>query len=118
VTVLFVGRNPQDVPGYAGGAAGFLLGGAWSAGGSALARRPTGGSQHHPASMALSDGSYREESNKCKEAGGVQDNLSDKEDDNKDINEDKDDNRDNKASDTELVAVAAEEWTQQRCNVQ
>jgi hypothetical protein len=53
VLVLFAGRNPQDVPGYARGAAGFLPGGAMSTGGAALARRPTGGLQRHPASMAL-----------------------------------------------------------------
>jgi hypothetical protein len=59
VLVLFAGRNPQDVPGYAGGAAGFLMGGAKSAGGTASARRPTGGLQRHPAPMALSDSRVR-----------------------------------------------------------
>jgi hypothetical protein len=53
--VLFAGRNPQDVPGYAGGAAGFLPGGATSASGAVSPRRLTGRSQRHPASMALSD---------------------------------------------------------------
>ncbi len=57
--VLFAGRNPQDVPGYAGGTAGFLPGGATSAGSAALARRPTGGSQRHPASKASSDSCMR-----------------------------------------------------------
>ncbi len=61
--------------------------------------------------MALLDKLYREESNKCKEAGGAQDDLSDKEDNNKDINEDKDDNRDDEASNAEPVAAAAEEQT-------
>ncbi len=55
VLVLCAVRNPQDVPGYAGGAASFLPGGATSASGAVSPRRPTGGSQHHPASMALSD---------------------------------------------------------------
>jgi hypothetical protein len=118
VPVLFVGRNPQDVPGYARGTAGYLPGGATSTGGSAPARRPMGGSQCHPASIALLDKSYREESNRCKEAGGAQDNLSDEKEDNEDINEDKDNNRDNKASNAELVAVAAEEQTQRQRNVQ
>jgi hypothetical protein len=48
--------------------------------------------RRQPASMALLDKLYREESNKCKEAGGAQYNLSDEKDDNKDINKDKDDN--------------------------
>ncbi len=43
--------------------------------------------------MAASDESYREESNKCKEAGGAQDDLSDEDD-----NEDKDDGLDNEVS--------------------
>jgi hypothetical protein len=89
----------------------LLPGGAWSAGSSASARKPTGGLQHHPASMALSDELYREESNKCKEAGGAQDDLSNKEDNNEDIDEDKDDNRDDKASNTKFIAAAAEEQT-------
>ncbi len=92
--VLFVGRNLQDIPGYARGAASFLPGGAMSAGSSASARRPMGGSQRHPASMASWDKSYREESNRCKEAGGAQDDLSDKEDNDKDINKDEDDDQD------------------------
>jgi hypothetical protein len=61
--------------------------------------------------MALLNKLYREESNRCKEAGGAQDNLSDKEDGNKDIDEDKDDDRDDEASNAKLVAVAAEERT-------
>jgi hypothetical protein len=96
----------------------FLLGGTTSAGGSASARRPTRGLQCHPASMALSDKLYREESNRCKENGGAQDDLSNEEDNNKDINEDEDNNRNNKASNAKLVAVAAEERTQQQRNVQ
>ena len=48
-------QKSPGILGYAGGAAGFLPGGATSAGGSALARRLMGGSQCHPASMALSD---------------------------------------------------------------
>jgi hypothetical protein len=88
-----------------------------SASGSALVRRLMGRSQCHPASMALLDKSYREESNRCKEAGGAQDNLSNKEDDNKDINEDEDNNRDDKASNAKLVAIAAEEQTQRQRNV-
>jgi hypothetical protein len=59
VPVLFAGRNPQDVPGYAGGAADFFKGGAMSAGGAASARRPTGGLQRHPAPMASSDSCVR-----------------------------------------------------------
>ena len=109
--VLFVGRNPQDVPGYAGGVAGFLPGGATSAGSSASARRPMGGSQRHPASMALLDELYREESNKCKEAGGAQDDLSNEEDDDKDNDKDEDNNQDDEASNAKLVAVATEERT-------
>jgi hypothetical protein len=70
-----------------------------------------GGSQRNPASMTLSDESYREESNKCKEARGAQDNLSDKEDDDEDINEDEDDDQDDEVSNAKLVAVAAEERT-------
>jgi hypothetical protein len=54
---------------------------------------------------------YREESNKCKEAGWAQDDLSDDEDDNEDIKEDEDDDRDNKTSNAELVVAAAEERT-------
>jgi hypothetical protein len=61
--------------------------------------------------MALSDKLYREESNKCKEAGGAQDDLSDKEDDNEDIDKDEDNDRGDKASNAELVAAAAEEQT-------
>ena len=85
-----------------------------------------GGSQRHPASMALSDESYREESNRCKEAGGVQDNLSDEEEDNKDIDKEKDDDRDEEASNAELITASAEEglnnnqcrtsWRERRCN--
>ncbi len=67
---------------------------------------------------ALSNKLYREESNKCKEARRAQDDLSNKKDDNKDINKDKDNDWDNKASKSELVATAAEEWNQQRRNVQ
>ncbi len=104
--VLFVGRNPQDVPGYAGGTVVFLPGGATSSGGLVLARRPTGGLQRHPASMALLDELYREESNRCKEAGGAQDDLSDEEDDDEDIDKNKDDDQDDKASNVKLVAVA------------
>jgi hypothetical protein len=111
-------QKPQGHTGISRRRCRFLPGGAWTTGGSALARRPTGRSQRHPASMALSDELYREESNKCKEAGGAQDNLSNEEDNNKDIGEDKDDDRDNKASNAELVAVAAEEQTQRQCNVQ
>jgi hypothetical protein len=76
VPVLFAGRNPQDIPGYAGGAAGFLKGGAMSAGGAASARMPTGGLQRHPAPMASLDSRVRG-SQKCKEARGAQDDLSD-----------------------------------------
>jgi hypothetical protein len=60
VSVLCAVRNPQDVPGYARGAAGFLAGGATSASGAASPRRPTGGLQRHPASMALSDACMKE----------------------------------------------------------
>ncbi len=67
--------------------------------------------QCHPASMALLDESYREESNKCKEARGAQDDLSNEEDEDKDINKDKDNDQDNEASNTELVTVATEERT-------
>jgi hypothetical protein len=124
---LFVGRNPQDVPGYAGGTAGLLPGGATNAGSSASARRLMGGSQRPPpALMATSDESYREESNRCKEAGGVQDNLSDEEEDNKDIDKEKDDDRDEEASNAELITASAKEglnnnqcrtsWRERRCN--
>jgi hypothetical protein len=61
--------------------------------------------------MASLDKSYREESNRCKEAGGAQDDLSKEEDDGKDIDEDEDDDRDDKASNAKLVAVATEERT-------
>jgi hypothetical protein len=101
VPVLFVGRNPQDIPGYTGGTAIFYR---------AVHGAPAT-QQHHPASMALSDKLYREESNKCKEAGGAQDDLFDKEDNDKDINEDKDNHRDDKASVAKLIAVPAEERT-------
>ncbi len=43
--------------------------------------------------MAAPDKSYREESNKCKEARGAQDDLSDEED-----NKDKDNGLDNKVN--------------------
>ncbi len=59
VLLLFACRNPQDVPGYVEGTAGFLPGGATCAGGAALARRPTGGLQGHPASKALLDSRMR-----------------------------------------------------------
>ncbi len=49
--------------------------------------------QHHPAPVATSNESYREESNKCIEARGAQDNLSDEED-----NGDKDDDLDKKVN--------------------
>jgi hypothetical protein len=39
-------------------------------------------------------------------------------DDNKDLDRDKDDGQDNKASNAELVAIAAEERTQRQRNVQ
>ena len=52
-----------------------------------------GGSQRHPAPVAASDESYREERNKCIEARGAQDNLSDEED-----NKDKDNGLDNKVN--------------------
>jgi hypothetical protein len=38
-------------------------------------------------------------------------------DNNEDIDRDKDDDQDNKASNAKLVAIAAEEQTQRRCNV-
>ncbi len=59
--------------------------------------------------MASSDELYREESNRCIEAGGVQDNLSDEEEDNKDIDEEKDDDQDEEASNAELITASAEE---------
>ncbi len=97
----------------------FLPGSATRASGSVLVRskRTTGGSKRHPASMALSDESYREESNRCKEAEGAQDDLFNEEDDDEDINRDKDNYRDNKASNAKLVAIATEEQTQQQSNV-
>jgi hypothetical protein len=52
-----------------------------------------GGLQRHSAPVAASDKSYREESNKCIEARGAQDDLSEKED-----NEDKEDGLDNKVN--------------------
>jgi hypothetical protein len=54
---------------------------------------------------------YREESNKCKEAGGAQDDLSNEEDDDKDNDKDEDNNQDDEASNAKLVAVATEERT-------
>jgi hypothetical protein len=68
--------------------------------------------------MASSDKLYREESNKCKEDGGAQDDLSNEKEDNEDINKDKDNDRDGEASNAKLVAVATEEWTQQQRNLQ
>ncbi len=59
----------------------------------------------------------REESNKFKEAGGVQDNLSYEDEDDKDNNGDDNDDLDDKVSDAALIAVAAEEWTRRRHNV-
>jgi hypothetical protein len=67
--------------------------------------------------MALSDKSYREESNKCKEAGGAQDGLPDKVDDDKDIHENKDGDREDEASNAELVAATVEDRTQRQHNV-
>jgi hypothetical protein len=112
VPELFVGRHPQEIPGYAGGAAGFLLGGAMSTGGSVSARRPTGGLQRPSASMALSDKLYREESKKCKEAGGAQENLSNEEDNNDDIVEEEVDDQEDKAGNAEVISASAEERTQ------
>jgi hypothetical protein len=50
--------------------------------------------------VAASDESYREESSKCKEAGGAQDNLSDKDD-----NEDEDNGLDNKVNTPSLLPL-------------
>jgi hypothetical protein len=60
-------------PGYAGGAAGFTRR-------CNKHRRLSVGQEAHPASLAKSDESCREESNKFKEAGGAQDDLSHEED--------------------------------------
>ncbi len=56
--------------------------------------------QHHPAPVAASNESYREESNKCKEAGVAQDNLSDK-----DNNKDKDDGLDDEVNTPSLLPL-------------
>jgi hypothetical protein len=83
----------------------------------AAQHRPGGqwvGCSAPPALMASSDESYREESNKCKEAGGVQDNLFNEEEDNKDIGKEKDDDWDKEASNAELITASAEERTQQQ----
>ncbi len=56
--------------------------------------------QRHPAPVAASKESYREESNKYKEARGAQDNLSDE-----DNNEDKDDGLDNKVNMPSLLPL-------------
>ncbi len=64
-----------------------------------------------PALMASSDESYREESNRCKEARKVQDNLSDEEEDNKDIDEEKNNDRDKEARNAELITASVRRYS-------
>ncbi len=63
--------------------------------------RPTkGGLQRHPAPVVASNKSYREESSKCKEAGGAQDDLFDEDD-----NENKDDGLDDEVNTPSLLPL-------------
>jgi hypothetical protein len=92
VPVLFVEKK-QVVAGHTGGTTGFVPGSAPSTG----------------SSVAASDDSDRDESNKCKEVEGAQDHIINEED-NEEYDEKEDGGvREDNTSKTELTTIAAEE---------
>ena len=74
VPVLFAGRNPQDVPGYAGGTAGFYTGWCNKRWRRSVGQEADGRVAAPPSLKGLVGLLYERSLKKCEEARGAQDN--------------------------------------------